>query len=140
MLPADLVTKLNQCAANDLAGPRGHWFNWLAGFTITVFVGLVLEFPELRYELKLIAREWIPYFKYRIHTPPDRRLHAAKVAAFVGWLLIVVGVGGERYSEVRVKDLDASIQGCSDAKVREATLEAGDAKDSAESAKASAKV
>ena len=134
MLPPDLVVKLQQCAAHDLVGPRDHWFNRLAAFTTAVFIGLVFELPELRYELKLIARDWIPYFRYRILTPSEHRLHAAKVVAFVGWLLIVIGVGGERYAEVRVKDLDASIQGCSDAKVRAATLEAGDAATSAQQA------
>jgi hypothetical protein len=134
MLPVDLVAKLNQCATTDFVGPRDHWFNCLAGFTTAVFVGLVLEFPELRYELRLLAREWIPYFRYRIITPRQRRVHAAKLVAFIGWFLIVIGVGGERYAEVRVKDLDASIQGCSDAKVIAATLEAGDAAKSAKTA------
>lgn len=139
MLPPDLVAKLNQCAGNDFVGPRDSWFNWLARFTTMVAVGLVLELPELVYELKLITREWIPYFRYRIRTPRERRLQTAKVVAFIGWILIVAGVVGERYAEVRVKDFDASIQGCSDAKVREATIEAGDAQTSAKGAADAAK-
>jgi hypothetical protein len=135
MLPPDLVAKLAQCATHDFVGPRDLWFGRLARFTTAVFVGLVFELPELWYELKLIAREWIPYFRYRILTPPERNIQAAKVLAFVGWILIVVGVGGERYSEVKVKDLDASIQECGEAKLRAATLEAGDAATSAEQAK-----
>jgi|SRR5580658_333672 hypothetical protein len=134
MLPPDLVEKLAQCATHDFVGPRDLWFGRLARFTTAVFVGLVFELPELRYELKLIAREWIPYFKYRILTPRERNIQAAKVLAFVGWILIVVGVGGERYSEVKVKDLDASIQECGEAKLRAATLEAGDAAKSAKTA------
>ena len=137
MLPADLVAKLKQCAATDFSGPRDHWFNWLAGFTTMVAVGLVLEAPELVYELKNIAREMIPYFRYRIIARPHRE-HAAKVAAFIGWILIVAGVAGERVAEVKVKNLDVYIQECSDAKVREATLEAGDAQTSASRANASA--
>jgi hypothetical protein len=90
MLPTDLVAKLNQCAATNLAAPRDHWFNLLAGFTTLVAVGLVLELPELRYELRLIAREWIPYFRYRIISYPHRE-HVAKVVAFIGWILIVGG-------------------------------------------------
>jgi hypothetical protein len=92
-----------------------------------VAIGLVLELPELRYELKLIVRESIPYFRYRIFTPSERRIQLAKVIAFIGWILIVAGVAGERVAEVKVKDFDLRVQGCSDAKVREATLEAGDA-------------
>jgi hypothetical protein len=103
-----------------------------------VAVGLVFELPELRYELKLIVRDLIPYFRYRIFTPSERRVHLAKVIAFIGWILIVVGVAGERVAEVKVKDFDVRIQECSDSKVTEATLEAGDAKSSAASAKASA--
>lgn len=47
--------------------------------------------------------------------------------AFIGWVLIVVGVAGERIAEVKVKDFDVRIQECSDAKVTAATLQAGDA-------------
>lgn len=99
-----------------------------------VAAGLVLEAPELAYELKGIAREWIPYFRYRIITRP-RREHAAKVLAFIGWILIVAGVAGERVAEVKVKDFDIRIQECSDAKVRAATIEAGDAAASADRVK-----
>jgi hypothetical protein len=133
MLPTDLVAKLNQCAATDLSGPRDHWFNWLARFTTMVAVGLVFELPELRYELRLIAREWIPNFKYRIISYPHRE-HAAKILAFIGWILIVAGVAGERIAEVKVKNFDVTIQECSDAKVRAATLGAGDAATSAQTA------
>jgi len=134
MLVPDLIAKLNHCATSDLAGPRDFWFSWLARFTTMVAVGLALELPELAYELKLIARAWIPYFRYRIITPSDRRLQTAKVVAFIGWILIVAGVVGERYAEVRVKDFDASIQECSDVKLAEVTEEAGGAKMSAEGA------
>lgn len=134
MLPADLAAKLQQCATNDFAGPRDYWFNWLAHFTTMVAVGLVFELPELAYELRLIAREWIPYFRYRIVTRPHRE-HIAKVLAFVGWILIVAGVAGERVAEVKVKDFDARIQECSDAKVAKAILDAGDAAASATTAR-----
>lgn len=133
MLPTDLVATLDQCAATNLAAPRDHWFNLLAGFTTLVAAGLVFELPELRYELRLIAREWIPYFRYRIISYTHRE-HAAKVLAFIGWVLIVVGVAGERIAEVKVKDFDVRIQECSDAKVTAATLQAGDAAASARTA------
>ena len=69
----------------------------------------MLELPELRYELRMIVRESIPYFRYRILTPSERRVHLAKVIAFIGWILIVVGVAGERVAEVKVKDFDVRI-------------------------------
>jgi hypothetical protein len=133
MLPVDLVDKLAQCAANDFVTPRDNSFHWLSRFTTMVVVGLALELPELGYELRTIARECIPYFKYRIITRRGFE-HAAKVIAFVGWMLIVGGVAGERVEEVNVKDSDARIQECSDAKVQAATLEAGDAAKSAKTA------
>jgi hypothetical protein len=77
----------------DFGGPRDHWFNWLAGFTTMVAAGLVLEAPELAYELKGIAREWIPYFRYRIITRP-RREHAARVLAFIGWIPLLSKLAG----------------------------------------------
>jgi hypothetical protein len=133
MLPTDLIAKLNQCAASDFSTPRDHWFSLLAGFTTMVAIGLVFELPELAYELRTIARDRIPYFRFRIITR-EKREQAAKVVAFVGWVLIVAGVAGERVAEVNVKDFDTSIQECSDAKVRAATLEAGDAQTSANGA------
>lgn len=137
MLPADLAAKLQQCAANDFAGPRDYWFSWLARFTTMVAVGLVFELPELAYELRVIAREWIPYLRYRIITRPHRE-HIAKVIAFIGWILIVAGVAGERVAEVKVKDFDARIQQCSDVKVTKAVLDAGDAATSAKTARGEA--
>jgi hypothetical protein len=133
MLPADLVAKLNQCATTDFAGPRDHWFNWLAGFTTMVAVGLLFELPELVYELKGIVGDRIPRFGHWVITS-QHRIDAAKAIAFIGWFLIVAGVAGERVAEVRVKDFDVRIQECSDAKVQAATIEAGDAVISAKTA------
>ena len=63
--------------------------------------------PELLYELKSIARESIPSLKYRV-VLLENRVRLAKVIAFVGWILIVVGgVVGEGYTGSRVNDLDA---------------------------------
>jgi hypothetical protein len=126
MLPADLIAKLNQCATTDFVGPRDFWFKWLTRFTTMVAVGLVFELPELTYELRAIAREWIPYFKYRIISRPHRE-HAAKAVAFIGWIFIVAGVTGERVAEVKVKDFDVYIQECSDVGLQEAKETAGGA-------------
>ena len=68
----------------------------------------------------------------------EHRVELAKIAAFVGWLFIVVGLLGELKTSAKIEDLSASIQECSDAKVRAATLEAGDAADSARIAHAEA--
>jgi hypothetical protein len=101
-----------------------------------VALGLIFELPELRYELKSIARENLSCLRYRV-VLIEKRVHLAKVIAFVGWMLIVGGVVGEWYTGNRVNDLDARIQGCSTARLTEVTAEAGEAKDSAASAKVS---
>src|SRR5436190_833967 len=98
MLPLDLIAKLNECASTNFIGQRDAWFVWLSRFTTLVAVGLVFELPELVYELSAIARETIGFLKYRVMLS-EHRMHLAKVVAFVGWFLIVVGVVGERVAE-----------------------------------------
>lgn len=130
MLPPELVARLTDCVKHDFVSARDHWFSCLKWSTTVVAAGLVIELPELLYELTDIARQRIPRLKYKI-VLLERHLQIFKAVAFFGWFLIVAGVVGERVAEVRVSDFDASIQDCSAAKVEEATLEAGDAKDSA---------
>jgi len=138
MLPAEVIAKLNECAKTDFGSIRDLWFGRLSLSTDFVVAGLALEVFELAYETADIARERIRFLKYRV-VILERHIQIARLIAFVGWFLIVGGVAGERFSEARVKNADVNIQECSDAKVREATLEAGDAKASAASAEASEK-
>jgi hypothetical protein len=133
MLPPDLVAKLNECANTNFIGPRDFWFAWLSRFTTLVAIGLAFELPELVYELAAIARDWIGFLKYRVMLS-ESHMQLAKVVAFIGWFLIVGGVVGERVAEVKVRNFDTSVQECSDAKVRAATIEAGDAAASAKTA------
>ena len=137
MLPPDLVAKLSDCAKHDFVSTRDFWFLWLSRGTRIVAAGLLLEAGELWYEFRSFLRDRMDFFKYRI-VIMEHRVQMAKMAALVGWILIVGGVVTEWASEVRVKDADANIQECSDAKVQEATLEAGDAAKSAKDAEESA--
>ncbi|MGC1437654.1 MAG: hypothetical protein WA847_17300, partial [Terriglobales bacterium] len=84
-------------------------------------------------EMLSIMRSRIQRFRYRI-VLIERRLELAKALAFVGWVLIIGGLFGELRASSRISDLSASIQECSDAKVTAATLEAGDAANSAKTA------
>jgi hypothetical protein len=138
VVPPEILAKVNECAKTDLVGTRDWWFGVLKWSTTTVAVGLLLELPELRYELMDIARNRIQRLKYRI-VLSDNDLEIFKVVAFIGWILIVAGVVGERYAEVRVNNLDAGIQGCNAARLAEAIDAAGDAKASAIEAAAAAK-
>jgi hypothetical protein len=145
MLPPDLVAKLNECAKTNFIGARDVWFSRQSIFSWAVILGLVLEGPELIYDMLSIVRSNIRCFRYSIILL-ENRVELAKVAAFVGWIFIIVGLFGELRAGSKIADLSASIQGCSDAKVTEATLDAGGAatsaktaRDEADEAKASAK-
>jgi len=132
MLPPDVVAKLNECANTDFVGKRDWWFLILSGATGLVVAALILEGPELVYDLIPIVRKILAKLrKLPIESLKYEAPGWVKVVAFLGWIFIVVGVVGEEYAGIRVKNFDANIQECSDAKVREATMEAGDAKASA---------
>ena len=135
MLPHELVTKLNECANTDFVSMRDWWFGVVSCATALVAIGLVCEAPELIHDLIPIVRRIVAKLR---KLPVESSKHEApdwvRVVAFFGWILIVVGVVGEQYAGTKVKDFDANIQECSDAKVREATIDAGDARDSAKTA------
>jgi hypothetical protein len=139
MLPSDIVTKLNECAKTDFAGMRDGWFRIVSWATALVAFGLVLEAPELVHDLIPICRRMIVWLR-RSSTefPKCETPDWVKVVAFVGWIFIVVGVIGEERGGIKVNNLDTNIQECSDAKVREATIEAGEAATSAKTAHAEA--
>jgi hypothetical protein len=81
------------------------WFNRLLISTALVFVGLVLEFPE-------IWHDTVQAFRDIIHSckpvkPLSPRL---KLFGMVGWVLIVVGVGGEYVAETIVSRADGLVR------------------------------
>lgn len=128
MLPSDIAAKINECANTDFAGTRDWWFSFTSWATAFVALGLVLEAPELVHGLLPILRKILAWLKKSpIESSKDKTPDWVKVVAFAGWLLIVGGVVGEHFGGIRVNNLDADIQECSDAKVRAATMEAGDA-------------
>jgi len=133
VVPPELIAKLNECAKTDFTGARDLWFSRQWWSSALVIVGLVFEGGELWYEMLSIVRGRVPRFRYRI-VLLEHRVELAKVAAFVGWILIIAGLFGELRSNSKIEDLSASIQQCSDARVTEATLEAGDAAASAKTA------
>jgi len=136
VIPPELVAKLSDCAKTDFTSARDLWFSRQWWFSALVITGLALEGPELWYEMVSIARSRIPRFRYILR---ENRVELAKVAAFVGWIFIIAGLVGELRAGSKVADLSASIQGCSDAKVREATLQAGNAAMSAQIAEDASK-
>lgn len=89
---------------------RGSCFNWLLKATGLVVAGLALEGPELWHEITWIVRQW--RFKRRFHFcfPEDHAPNWVKLAAFVGWLFIVVGVAGEYVADSFVSKADGYVQ------------------------------
>jgi hypothetical protein len=126
MLPPDLVAKLNECAKTNLIGARYTWFYWQSIFSWAVILGLLLEGPEVVHDVLSIVRSRIIW--------SEKGVERAKLAAFLGWIFIIAGLLGESRAGSKIVDLSASIQECSDARVKEATLEAGDAAVSAKTA------
>jgi hypothetical protein len=135
MLPPDLVAKLSECTHTDFVSMRDLWSGRALGATGLVAVGLFLEGPELYYDLKPICQKAFARLKgVLLDIPKYEAPDWVKVVAFVGWILIVAGVAAEGFGGIKVKNLDANIQECSDSKVQAATLEAGDAAQSAKTA------
>jgi hypothetical protein len=132
MLPPDIVAKLHECANTDFIAARDVWFSRQSWFSWAVIIGLLLEAPELGYEMRALVRK-IKRFKYSILIRPNR-VEIAKVLAFIGWIFIVGGLFGELRAASKIEDLSAHIQECNEAKVAEATEHAGDAATSARTA------
>jgi hypothetical protein len=126
MLPPDIVAKLNECATSNFIGARDSSFVWLSLSTKCVVAGLILELPDLVYETMDFARHRIGLFRYKV-VLLESRLEIAKLIAFVGWFLIVVGVAGEWYAGAKIDDLSARIQGCNEARLTEVTEQSSDA-------------
>jgi len=136
MLPPELIAKLNECSRVDFVALRDNAFFWQVAYSRMVISGLLLEGPELIHEIALIIGKWFTgvvkkFARFRWVVSSERFIECAKIAAFVGWIFIIWGLVGELRVSSRIVDLSASIQECSDAKVREATIDAGDAANSA---------
>ena len=92
-MPPDLVAKLNECAKTNFIGVRDVWFSRQSIFSGAVILGLVLEGPELIYDMLSLVRSNIRRFRYSIILL-ENRVELAKVAAFAGWIFIIVGLLG----------------------------------------------
>jgi hypothetical protein len=89
---------------------RASCFNWLLGATAVVAIGLVFEGPELTHEITSIVRHWRFTRRFRFSLPEAHAPEWAKLLAFVGWLLIVMGVAGEYVADSFVSKADGYVQ------------------------------
>jgi hypothetical protein len=89
---------------------RATCFNWLLVATGLVVAGLIFEGPELWHETTSIVRRWRFIHRFRFSLPEEHTSDWAKLLAFIGWLLIVIGVGGEYVADSFVSKADAYVQ------------------------------
>jgi hypothetical protein len=132
-LPPELVDALDNLVKADLLQWRDMWFHCLLWSTGIVALGLALEGPELWHEIKHILldrRDGRMFFVRTSHEVPPRW----KVWAFVGWVLIVVGVIGEGIFEGIVSSADGKVQTFNNILLEATQREAGSAAKSAKTA------
>lgn len=111
---------------NVLTHERGIYFGILLAMTLAVLVGLVLEYWEISHETRRAVS------LCRKERPKEREIRPWKtIVGSIGWVLIVLGVGGEFVFEELVNWKDGQLQ-----TINEKML--GDTRDAAGRAEASA--
>lgn len=115
----EIVEVLDAAIRADLETVRYEYFVWLLICTGAVFVGLVCEVGEIWHD---VIRKG--------HEPS----HNVKRWAAIGWLLIVLGVGGEGVFEGFVSWTDSTLQTFNNILLEATQREAGSAAQSATTA------
>src|ERR1700691_3642734 len=113
----------------DLKQIRDCWFYLLLACTGIVVVGVVLEDEE----------HWFPAGKSRMDMArgiamPSRWHKWKKRTALLGWVLLILGVGGELLFEAAVSNADGMLQDFNDTLLAITTEQASDAATSAKTA------
>ncbi len=130
----DTLKGVDELIRKGFTDTRDSCFWWLVASSIVVSVGVVLEGPELFHDIAAIVRRRRILRRFHI-TLPDANVHDwMKVAALLGWMLVVTGVAGEGIAEVFVSMSEGTLQTFNEILLTDATKEAGDAKTSAEGA------
>jgi hypothetical protein len=122
MLPPELAQKIDDLMRADLVYWRDLWFGQLLLATKVVVGGLILEGPELMCELTSIVRkrnQWGRLELPEVHIPDW-----VKLVAFLGWILIVLGVAGEWITNASFSDADNNLQTFTSINLAEAQKEA----------------
>jgi hypothetical protein len=119
---------------------RESCFNWLLVATGLVVVGLLFEAFELVPDIVLIIRRKLRERRLGIKLLNADIPEWAKTLAFVGWFLIVAGVGGEFVADSFVSKADGFVQKFDEILLAETTTNAGDARLNALSAATAARL
>jgi hypothetical protein len=126
-LSPDAIKVLEKSREGWLAA-RSQDFPKLLLMTKLVALGVILEGPELVYELWKVIRRW----KQRV--VPDHAPSWITLIGLVGWLLVAVGVAGEFWVDGKVNSDDENIQSINITLLEDASASASQAKSDANSA------
>lgn len=126
----DTLRGIDDLIRSNLEDFREIWFMWLLIATGLVVVGLLFEAPEIWHETIGAIRE------LRQSGKPKNEMPAwIKLFGMVGWLLIVLGVGGEFITDTFVSRADGYVQKFDEILLADAQRQAGDAAISARTAR-----
>jgi hypothetical protein len=106
----DTLKRIDDLIHAGFEAYRSSCFNWLLAATGLVVVGLWLEGPELCHEITSIVRHWRFTRRFHFSVPENHVPNWAKLAAFLGWLFIIVGVAGEYVADSFVSKADGFVQ------------------------------
>lgn len=145
---------LAEIIRDDFRDSASFWFSWLSCSIRVVIIGLLFEGPELAHEIWIfvqrigrkrrdhaVVRELKTIVPLSIvtdeapagpHTPTWVKV--VKLAAFIGWFLVVAGVAGELFFEKAFESANDIVQKFDEILVTEARNQARDAATSAKTA------
>jgi hypothetical protein len=119
----ELVKRLDDAVRLDFQSLRDSYFTGLVWFAWIVFLGVLLEGPEVLHELLDRASSFQPKaFSNPLAKmfPAKRFSRLLKWIAVVGWFLVTAGLAGEVAFEVLVSRADGWIQALDETTLKEA--------------------
>src|ERR1700680_2778361 len=93
----DFIRALDELVRRDLQELRDSYFTWLLISTGIVIIGVLLEGPELVWEVNEIFRQrrLSKNTELGASIPEPRTPSWIMLMALIGWLLVSLGVAGE---------------------------------------------
>ncbi len=115
-----VVKGLDNLVRSDFEAFRNIWFNRLLISTAVVALGLLFELPEIIHDSVEAIRKL-----RQSHKPTPQIRPWVKLFVSVGWLLIVVGVGGEFVADSFVSKADGIVQTFDETLIADAQRQTG---------------